>query len=118
MAFPGTYNINYYKGDTYEFNIYPKTANGAAFPLTGYTSKFTISTATGPSGVEKFAKAEIVDGVVTCKIPPSIGNQLAAGTTYYYDVQINKLGINDDSSLVYTLLKGTISVTADVTDAQ
>ena len=24
MAFPGTYNINYYEGDTYEFIIYPK----------------------------------------------------------------------------------------------
>lgn len=36
MAFPGTYNISYYKGDTYEFRIYPKTANGDIFDLTPY----------------------------------------------------------------------------------
>jgi len=37
MAFPGTYNINYYKGDTLEFRIYPKTADGEAFNLSPYT---------------------------------------------------------------------------------
>jgi hypothetical protein len=37
---------------------------------------------------------------------------LVAGTTYYYDVQISN-GVES----VYTLLKGTISVTADVTGA-
>jgi len=36
MAFPGTYNISYYKGDTYEFRIYPKTADGDVFDLTPY----------------------------------------------------------------------------------
>jgi len=30
MAFPGTYNFNYYRGDRYEFVIRPKTANGDA----------------------------------------------------------------------------------------
>jgi hypothetical protein len=37
---------------------------------------------------------------------------LVAGTTYYYDVQISS-----GTDVVYTLLKGTISVTADVTGA-
>jgi hypothetical protein len=31
MAFPGSYNFNYYRGDTAEFVIRPKTANGSAF---------------------------------------------------------------------------------------
>ena len=48
MAFPGTFNINYYKGDTYEFNVYPKTTAGSDFDMTGYeTAKFTISSVRG-----------------------------------------------------------------------
>lgn len=48
MAFPGTFNINYYKGDTYEFNVYPKTTAGAVFSMQGYeTTKFTISSVRG-----------------------------------------------------------------------
>lgn len=117
MAFPGTYNISYYKGDTYEFNIYPKTANGADFPLDNYTSKFTIASAVGPGSTQYIASATIVDGVIKCKINPALGITLVAGNTYYYDVQINKLGTVDPVSMVFTLLKGTISVTADVTDA-
>ena len=33
MAFPGTYSINYYEGDRYEFVIYPKDAAGNVFNL-------------------------------------------------------------------------------------
>jgi hypothetical protein len=48
MAFPGTFNINYYKGDTYEFNVYPKTTDGAVFSMQGYEStRFTISPVRG-----------------------------------------------------------------------
>ncbi len=36
MAFPGTYNINYYKGDTYQFRIYPKDTAGYPFDLSVY----------------------------------------------------------------------------------
>lgn len=58
MAFPGTYNINYYKGDTYEFAVYPKTTEGGTFLMTDYTSaKFTIATArgTGALSTESYA---------------------------------------------------------------
>lgn len=48
MAFPGTFNINYYKGDTYEFNVYPKTTSGLPFDMSTYTtSRFTISPVRG-----------------------------------------------------------------------
>ena len=117
MAFPGTYNINYYKGDRYEFVIYPKDAAGDEFDLTGYTSTFSIASSTGPDPDEGPFGAEAVIGndkdKVTCVILPLLGkDNLVAGTTYYYDVQVS----NGDE-LVYTLLKGTISVTADVTGA-
>jgi hypothetical protein len=115
MAFPGTYNINYYEGDTYEFIIYPKQANGAVYSLQNQTALFTIANATGPSPTFSAAGTVAIDptySYLTCKITPSIGRSLVAGTTYYYDVQITN-GVEN----VYTLLKGTISVTADVTGA-
>ena len=117
MAFPGTYNINYYKGDRYEFVIYPKDAAGDVFDLTGYTSAFSIASSTGPDPDEGPFGAEAVisnaKDKVTCVILPDLGAySLVAGTTYYYDVQVSN-GVE----VVYTLLKGTISVTADVTGA-
>lgn len=115
MAFPGTYNINYYEGDTYDFIVYPKNASGNTFDLTGYTSTFTIASSVGPSPSFVVGGSAVIDEAktkVTCKILPAVGRQLVAGTTYYYDVQIS-----NGSELVYTLLKGTISVTADVTGA-
>lgn len=117
MAFPGTYNINYYKGDRYEFVIYPKLADGAEFDLTGYTSTFTIASSTGPNPEEGPFAATATISVdktkITCVILPELGKEnLDAGTTYYYDVQIH-----NGQQYVYTLLKGIITVTADVTGA-
>jgi hypothetical protein len=117
MAFPGTYNINYYKGDRYEFVIYPKDAAGDVFDLTGYTSAFSIASSTGADPDEgPFAASAVISNdktKITCVIFPELGSMsLNAGTTYYYDVQVSN-GIE----VVYTLLKGTISVTADVTGA-
>jgi hypothetical protein len=117
MAFPGTYNVNYYKGDRYEFVIYPKDAAGNVFDLTGYTSAFSIASSTGADPDEgPFAASAVISNdktKITCVIFPELGSMfLNAGTTYYYDVQVSN-GIE----VVYTLLKGTISVTADVTGA-
>jgi hypothetical protein len=115
MSFPGTKNFNYYEGDTFEFAIYPKIASGASFDLNGYSSSFNIASATGPSPsflVGGEAEINAQKTKVTCVILPSVGRQLVAGTTYYYDVQIS-----NGSDKVYTLLKGTISVEADVTGA-
>ena len=115
MAFPGTYNIDYYEGDTYEFIIYPKTATGTVFDLTGYSSSFTIASATGPSPSLSLGGQAVIDAgktKITCTILPAIGRQLVAGVTYYYDVQVTS-GV----SKVFTLLRGNILVTADVTGA-
>jgi hypothetical protein len=114
MAFPGTYNINYYEGDTYEFKIYPKNSVGSTFNLSGYSVQFFIATARGSGATQYECQASIsVDSVVTCKIPPGVGRQLTAGTTYYYDVEVRKPA----DGTVYTLLTGTVSVTADVSGA-
>jgi hypothetical protein len=123
MAFPGTFDINYYRGDTYEFKIYPKDASGAAFPLTGYDlaqgAKFTISTQRGLDGLEDQIQAYAAISVdrthISCAILPANGTAMTAGTSYVYDIEISKTG--SPYNLVTTLLTGTISVTNQVTGA-
>ena len=114
MAFPGTYNFNYYKGDTNEFVIRPKTSNGGAFDLTGYTAEYFIATSRGDSptyAVEAQAVVDTGNDTVTCTILPGVGGTLDAGT-YVYDVQIS-----NGPSLIFTLLTGSITVTEQVTGA-
>jgi len=117
MAFPGTYNFNYYRGDTAEFVIQPKNSNGEAFDLTGYSAIFTIANTRGPSPtLTRTANAVVNDvtNIITCTITPSIGRDLAAGT-YVYDVQITDVTPNPD--VIFTLLTGTITSTNDITGA-
>jgi hypothetical protein len=119
MAFPGTYNFNYYRGDTAEFVIRPKSNsnNNEAFDLTGYTAIFTIANTRGPSATftdEAIAVVNDVTNIITCTIDPSLGRNLAAGT-YVYDVQITNETPEPD--IIFTLLTGTITVTNDITGA-
>lgn len=118
MAFPGTYNFNYYKGDTLEFKIYPKNTNGTAFDLTGYTVDFNIAENRGVAQNEQInAYSNIpVDGTyVSCAIIPADGNLMSAGTNYVYDIEIKKTS-GSPYPLVYTLLTGNITVTEQVTN--
>lgn len=119
MAFPATYNFNYYKGDTYQFVIRPKNSDGSAFDLSSFSeAKFTIATARG-SGATQYgstsgitASIDDVNDLVTCTISSTGGQGIPVGTTYVYDVQIKT-----SSNIVYTLLTGTISITDQVTGA-
>lgn len=126
MAFPSTYNFNYYKGDTFEFKVYPKNSNGSAFDLTSYAlsavppgdgAKFTIATARGAAGVANKVTCSAVislsDNSIVCTITPTNGNLLSANSSYVYDVEISK----GSGSIVYTLLTGNISVTDQVSGA-
>lgn len=114
MSFPATYNLSYYQGDTYQFVIRPKTSAGDIFPVTSsvYDAFFRIDIERGRSdGSGINASAVIGDNSITCTITPAVGNLLVAGTTYFYDVSIEDKA---DSSIVYTLLTGTITITADI----
>jgi hypothetical protein len=120
MAFPGSYNINYYRGDTLEFRIYPKDANGNTFSLSGYsTATFRIQTQRGDAGyasrIEGTAIIANDYSYVQCVIPPtsSAGLALLAGTTYVYDVEVSKT-VPGSYNQVHTLLTGSISVTDHV----
>ncbi len=112
MAFPGTYNFNYYRGDTFQFVVRPKTASGSAFDLTGYTAAFTVATTRGATGVQTVCTAVVnaTTDIVTCTITPAVGRTLNL-ENYVYDVQI------DNGVEIYTLLTGSINVLNDVTGA-
>jgi hypothetical protein len=108
MAFPATYNINYYSGDTFEFVVKPKSSNGSVFPLTGYTTTFEIATARGQANtITGTAVIDAQAGSITCTLPASTGATLT-NATYVYDVDITKDG------KVYTVLTGTITITKGV----
>ena len=116
MAFPGTYNFNYYRGDTSQMVIRPKTSTGSAFDLTDYTAEYTIATSrnAGATQYSMTAVTNDVSNIVTCTIQPDDGRNLVAGT-YVYDVQITNATTNPDT--IYTILTGTITVTNDITGA-
>jgi len=135
MAFPGTYNISYYKGDTYEFRIFPKTADGDVFDLTPYIggdydddNNPGTPVVDADSVVFSFAEeredanphkcfAEISDNktYITCVIRPEDSQYLIAGTTYVYDVQIFKPADGQTTyPTIHTLLTGNINVTGQV----
>ena len=124
MAFPGTYNFNYYAGDTFEFLVSPKSSTGEAFDqLSDYTALFLVATSRGASASASAidsldaseASATIINGVsVFCTIKPVGGRKLTA-PTYFYDLQIQNTTASSSSfGKVFTLLTGTISVTQDV----
>lgn len=123
MAFPGTYNINYYKGDTFEFRVYPKDAAGGNFPLSQFVSpngvtKFTIATARGTTSgiIEGYAEISRDQTFILCAITPANGAAMTAGTDYVYDIEISRSSADYDYT--YTLLTGSISVTEQVTPPQ
>jgi hypothetical protein len=129
MAFPGTYNFDYYRGDTFRFVISPKDSTGTAFDLSPYKSTvsptrdaiFTIADARGSSRTlvltsngssDLGSTIDTSNDTITCTITPDGGRELEGGETYYYDVEIYNGG-----ALRYTLLTGTITVQDDVTGA-
>jgi hypothetical protein len=137
MAFPGTYNINYYIGDTYEFRVYPKTANGDAYSLSPFvydddnnpatvdfdSAVFAFAeerasggpTTPNPAGYhECYAKISDDRTYVTCAIRPDDAQYLDPTKTYVYDVQISRHAGGADYKTVITLMTGNITVTGQV----
>lgn len=129
MAFPGTYNFDYYRGDTFTFVISPKDSTGTAFNLSAYKKTtsptrdaiFTIADARGSNrnfsltsngSSDLLASIDTGNNTITCTITSDGGRDLEGGSTYYYDVEIY-----NGATLRYTLLTGTITVQDDVTGA-
>jgi hypothetical protein len=125
MAFPGTYDFDYYRGDTFVFTITPKTSAGATFSLDAYSAAgaiFSIASSRGDNpttSIDSVADTSklsaVIDtsaDIITCTIKPGARTDLVGGSTYYYDVEIF-----NSAALRYTLLTGAITVTDDVTGA-
>ena len=143
MAFPATYDFNYYKGDTFEFRIYPKKNDGTVFELSSYkiasntssviddvtdtiapydSARFTIANVRGSAGTQIDCFARISDDgtFVQCAIRPTDSISLVAGTEYVYDVEVKKPAGASGSGqyeVVQTLLTGKITITDQVTGA-
>lgn len=143
MAFPATYDFNYYKGDTFEFRIYPKKNDGTVFDLSEFyvptnfanipddvtdtvapydSAQFTISTVRGSAGtpIRCFARISDDNTFVQCAIRPTDSVTLVAGTEYVYDVEVRKPAGATGSGqyeIVQTLLTGKITITDQVTGA-
>lgn len=115
MAFPGTYNFDYYRGDTHQMVINPKTSTGANFDLANYTAAYTVASTRGSGGVqyEQTATVDTLLDTITCTITSEDGRLLIPGT-YVYDVQISDSLV---PPTIFTVLTGTIIVTDDITGA-
>jgi len=112
MAFPGTYDFKYYRGDRHEFILRPTDSNGATYNLNTFNgASFTIANKRGSGSTKYTAQAiiNLLSNTITCTILPSVGKQLSSGN-YVYEIQVN-----GDASTVITLLTGTISVTDSIT---
>lgn len=118
MAFPGTYNFNYVKGDTLEFKVYPKTTSGATFAMdSAYTAYFAIAETKNSAEPDViYCNATINGDHIDCIIEPIDGELFPEGVSQLlYQVFIFKNNTNStDYEKLYTLLEGTISITERV----
>lgn len=119
MATPAIFNINYYRGDTYEFTIKPLDQDGNAVVLTG-TPTFTVATSRGPApnppdgwhDIE--CTATLAGNTIECKITPTQGKEMT-GLSYVYDVELAETP-QGPTTKVQTYLTGNLTVTEDVSN--
>jgi hypothetical protein len=115
MAFPGELNLNYYQGDTHEFNVYPKKSDGSIFSVEGYSAKFSIAETRGSSAsslIEAYATISDDYSHIKCAIRPQDSLSLDPTKTYFYDVEITKPSV--PYKKVHTVLTGSITITKQV----
>jgi len=115
MAFPATYNINYFSGDLFQIGIVPKTAAGDLYGITSgtYDGYFRISTErNGAASATVDGEISIGTNLVTFSITPDVSDNLTPGTTYYYDVTVQN---KTNSDQTFTLLTGAISISPRIT---
>lgn len=113
MAFPHTYNFNYYSGDLYQMILYPKD-DGDYYDLNGYTALFTVSTERGNPDAAVFSASPQISASpsrLICTISPENGSLLTQAF-YVYDIQVTN---GTDSQ---TFMTGTISTLQNVIDDQ
>ena len=111
---PGPYNLDLYRGDTYEwhFVLWRDVGKTVPFDLTGWTPKAEIRDR--PGGTVLVTLDLTVDATVVennALIMTLDKTQAATGPKGVWDLQL------DDGTEVATILAGTVKSTADVTDS-
>ena len=83
MAFPASYNIQYYKGDTYQFVIRPKNSSGLPFvlPSSEYEANFYIATSRGDTPTQKLAGSATITQTTYAVTNKSLTSNVATLTT-------------------------------------
>lgn len=116
MTFPGTYNINYYYGDTFEFLVSPKDSNGAAFSLEDFGAvRFNLAPSRGAIAAEQiscYAAITQDKRSVLCAITPENSLELNPAQQYVYDVEV--VSQRSPYDKVYTLVTGNVNITPHV----
>ena len=123
MAFPGTYNISYYLGDTLEFTITPKNSDGSRFDVSTFdVVKFIIAPTRGAAVADQIAAYALIDTdnkIVRCAIRPEDAANMDPTIQYLYDIEISRSlsspNRNAEYPIVHTLLTGTLTITQDIT---
>jgi len=110
MAFPGTYNFSYYRGDTYEFIIQPKNSLGGNFDLSGYTAEFNVATARGGALATTAAYASGGASGASTVVIATANSSIAVGQ------RVTGTGI--DTNTAVTAISGTTITLSKVTTAQ
>lgn len=114
MAFPHTYNFNYYSGDLYQMILYPKDGE-EYWNFSGQTVLFTVSTERGnPDAIVFSASPQISASPsrLICTISPDNGI-LLTGASYLYDIETKEGNV-----VVQTFMTGTISTLQNIIDDQ
>lgn len=111
MATPGNYPLDFYRGDSYRWNVVCWADSGKTQPLdlTGVTPRSEIRPTEGGTPVLTVTCNVSPPNTVVCYLPPAVSKQLpVAGGVW--DLQLTY-----PSGDVVSVLRGPVTVTADVT---
>jgi hypothetical protein len=119
---PGSLDLTIYRGDDFllDFTIHETNLDGSVgdpLDLTGWTVKAEVRVTVDTVGTALLTFTAVVDsdqsgnpGLVHITASNSLTAALGSGNIGVYDVQLT-----DPGSLKHTFLKGSVSVTPDVT---
>jgi hypothetical protein len=111
MAQPADQDLIITRGDTETLVVTITTDGSTAIPITGRTYTSQIRTQQDSTTVKASFTCTVTDGAagqVTCVLSSTSSAALSAGL-YFWDLQENA------SSVISTILAGTVTVLADVT---
>jgi hypothetical protein len=109
---PGSFPLSLYRGDTYhwKFTLWSDAAKTTPVDLTGVTAKAEIREKPGGSTIVPLVCSVVMPNVINASLT-SVAS-ITVPTTGVWDLQLTYL-----SGDVTTVLAGSVSVTADVTDS-